>query len=319
MAGSSFVIVPSLVAVAVAYPQGTCIADYVLPRKPVYTESFRYLKYNSGDSFTTPDTRVGRKSAPNLVDWSSSEQTGSTSDHGLDTAIPNKDQIAWEQARQAGEGYASAVDPQTRYTGLLMQAILNRREARAAALVFNTASYAANNQATLSGTSQWSDYNNSNPALAIMLAFDQMLVRPTHGAIGRLAFSYLRAHPKIVRSIRGGLQDQGFVTAQEIADLLELKALYVGDAFLNTAKPGQPATMTRAWGKHASFFCQDIEADTTAGVTFGLTAQWGDRVAGIISDADVGLRGGVRVRAGESVGEFITANDLGYYFQNVVA
>ena len=33
----------------------------------------------------------------------------------------------------------------------------------------------------------------------------------------------------------------------------------------------------------------------------------------------VGLRGGVRVRSGESVKEVVCAADLGYFFQNVAA
>ncbi len=42
-------------------------------------------------------------------------------------------------------------------------------------------------------------------------------------------------------------------------------------------------------------------------------------MAGRREDPDIGLRGGVRVRVGESVKELIVANDLGYYFENAVA
>ena len=77
--------------------------------------------------------------------------------------------------------------------------------------------------------------------------------------------------------------------------------------------------MTRLWGKHAAFLHRNMMADTDFGVTFGMTAQFGDRVAGVIEDSDIGMRGGVRVRSGESVKELVTANDLGYFFQNAVA
>ena len=72
-------------------------------------------------------------------------------------------------------------------------------------------------------------------------------------------------------------------------------------------------------GQPRSFICRNKEADTQAGVTFGLTAEYGDKVGGVIEDADVGMRGGIRVRAGESVKELITAGDLGYFVQNAIS
>jgi hypothetical protein len=54
-------------------------------------------------------------------------------------------------------------------------------------------------------------------------------------------------------------------------------------------------------------------------VTFGVTAQFGTRVAGSWDDKNIGLTGGKMVRAGESVKEVITAADLGYFVQNAVA
>ena len=44
MATTPFVVVPSLAAIAVGYKQKGRIADKVLPRVPVATETFRYLK-----------------------------------------------------------------------------------------------------------------------------------------------------------------------------------------------------------------------------------------------------------------------------------
>ena len=111
MAQTPFVIVPSLIAIAVAYPQGECIADRVLPRVPVATQAFRYLKHSLGDAFKTPDTLVGRKSAPNQLDWGSTELSAVVQDHGLDTAVPNSDILAYSQAQAAGPGFVSPWHP----------------------------------------------------------------------------------------------------------------------------------------------------------------------------------------------------------------
>lgn len=318
MAAQPFVIVPSLAAIAVAYRQAGLIADLVLPRVPVASQTFRYLKYGGADFLQAPDTLVGRKSAPNQIDWSASEVSDTVQDHGLDTAIPQNDQLAWEQAQAAGPGYASVANPQERATRLVMQTVTNRRELRAANLVFNAANYGANNKVTLAGTSQWSDYANSDPLVAIMGYLDSMVMRPNIAVLGRATATKLRMHPKVCKAVFGNNTDAGVVPLQALADQLELEAIYVGDAWVNTAAPGQAATIGRTWGKHAAFLVRNQEADTQGGITFGMTAQWGDRVGGVIEDSDVGLRGGVRVRAGESVKELVTANDLGFFVQNAI-
>ncbi|MCY4753266.1 hypothetical protein [Pelomonas aquatica] len=318
MAAHPFVIVPSLAAIAVAYSQSGLIADQVLPRVPVSTEVFRYLNYGSADAFQAPDTTVGRKSAPNQIDWAAAEKTDQVQDQALDTPVPNADIVAWERAHEAGPGFVSAANPLERATALVMQSVLNRREYRAANLVFNNASYGANNKVALAGTSQWSDFANSDPLTAILTSFDGMLMRPNIGVLGRATATKLRTHPKICKAVFGYNTDAGVVPLKALADLLELEDLYVGDAWINTAAPGQQASMTRAWGKHAAFLCRNKQADTRAGVTFGVTAQYGPRIGGTIQDPDIGARGGVRVRSGESVKELVTAGDLGYFFQNAV-
>jgi hypothetical protein len=73
------------------------------------------------------------------------------------------------------------------------------------------------------------------------------------------------------------------------------------------------------WGKDASLIFVNPLAESTTDMSFGVTAQWGVRIAATIEDEDIGLRGGTKVRVGESVKELILANDTGYFFQNAVA
>lgn len=319
MATAPFVIVPSLCAVAVLYRQGRRIADDVLPRVPVDTESFRYIKYGAADSFQAPDTRVGRLSAPNQITWGSTEATDSVNDEALDSPVPNKDILAWQKAKAAGQGMVSQADPLSVATEMVMETVENRREVRAANLVFNAANYGTNNKITLSGTAQWSDTTNSDPLRAIKGYFDSMIVRPNIGVLGRLVATQLAMHPKVVGAVFKNGTVGGSAPMRAIADQLELDEIYVGDASVNTAAPGQAATMSRVWGKHAAFLYRDKQANTRGKVTFGYTAQYGDRIAGTMEDGRIGMRGGVLVRAGESVKELVTANDLGYFVQNAIA
>lgn len=317
MAKTPFIIVPELTAVAVAYRQANLIADQVLPYVPVNTQEFRYKKFALGDAFTVPQTLVGRKGAPQQVEFGETEVTDSTQDHGLDAPVPNADIEAFERARAAGQ--VSTTDPLLRATSQVMQLNMTAREKRAAELVFNAASYGTSNKVTLSGTGQWSDYTNSNPQTAITTALDGMIMRPNVAVFGRRTWSVLSQHPKLCAAIYKNGTTAGSISRQAFAELFELDEVLVGDGWINTAAKGQAPVVTRLWGLHAAFLHRNMQADTDYGLTFGFTARFGGRIGGLIEDPDMGLRGGKRARAGESVKELITANDLGYFFQNAVA
>lgn len=310
MANAPFVIQPQLTAIALAYQNARFVADDVLPRFGVDRQEFKYTKYTLEDSFTIPDTKVGRTSKPNEINWSATEGVSATADYGLEDAVPYAD-------TQNAQG--TPVNPEARSTELLTDLIGLDREKRVADLVFNAATYPAANKTTLSGTSQWSDFTNSDPLSAIFTAMDGMLVRPNILVVGRAVFTKLIMHPKIVKAFHGNSGDSGVVSRQFLAQLFELDDVIVGEGWYNTAKPGQTASLARLWGKHAALLYRNPLATTQRGVTFGITAQWGGRIAGTRPDPDIGLRGGTRIRVGESVKELVLASDTGYFFQNAVA
>lgn len=106
---------------------------------------------------------------------------------------------------------------------------------------------------------------------------------------------------------------------QQLAQLLEVEEVLVGSSWLNTAKKGQTATLARIWGKHALLIYRNQMADTRNGLTFGITGEFGTRVAGQEPDTMIGLRGGTRVRVGESLKELIVAPAAAYFIQDAVA
>lgn len=309
MANAPFPIEPTLTAIAIRYRNPALVADRVAPRFPVGKQEFKWLLHNMAEGFTVPDTRVGRRSRPAEVEFTATEQTSSTVDYGLDDPVPQSD------IDNAPEGY----DPLGRAVQGVTDLIELDREKRVADLVFNPASYAANQRQVLSGTDQWSD-PTSKPLHVIMDALDACVMRPNIGVIGQQAWTGLRRHPAIVKAVQANEGDSGAATLQQVADLLELEELIVGRGFLNTARRGQPANMQRVWGKNLALHYREApELVDGRRPSFIQTAQWGNRIAGARPDPDIGLRGGQRVRVGESVREFVGAPDYGYLLQNVVA
>jgi hypothetical protein len=313
-----FTVQPKLTQIAMAIKPTGMIADLVCPRVPVPAEKFIYTKMATDEAFSIPDTRVGRTGAPNTVEFGGTDVTDSTEDYGLDDPVPNKD-----IKNAVGTNYDPLAAAAERVALLVQLA----REKRVADLYFTLGNYLASLRTTLSGTSQWSDYANSDPISAMLTQFDSMLIRPNVGIFGRAAWTKLRMHPKVVAAVLnktgglGGASAAGVIQRQAVADLLELDEIYIGESFYNAAKKGQTAGYSRLWGKHAAFARIDKAVrDPRAGLpTFAFTAQWGDPVGGTIADPNIGLDGGQKVRVGEHVKELIAFPEVGCFFQNVVA
>lgn len=307
-----FPIVKEQTAIALAYRNSKLIADDVLPRIPVGKQEFMYFSYDKRDTLTIPDTTVQRKGKPNQVSFQATEVDGSAKGYGLDDSIP-RDDI---------ENAPPNFNPVNHSTEELTNFILLDREKRVSDLVFAAATYAAANRTQLSGNHQWDKFTqaDADPIEDITVGLDACILRPNIMVIGRLAWSKIQQNPNICKAVNRTEGSKGMATRREVADLFELEDILVGEAFLNTAKKGQTAVIARVWGKHCALVYRDLTVKTTMGrPTFGFTAEWGGRIAGSWEDKDCGLRGGLRNRVGEYVGEYVMASDLGYFIQDAVA
>lgn len=295
--------------IAAAYRNKELIADEVLPRVVVGTQNFKYRKWDPKDGFTIPDAEVGRTGRVKQVEFGSKEEDASCRDYFLEEPIPNSD------LENAPAGY----DILGMATETATDLLLLGRERRTAGLVFDPESYAASNKAALASGEQFSN-PSSDPIKKILTILDGCIMRPNVMVLGPSVWTALRTHQKIVKATHGNAGDAGVAGRQAVAELFELKKLLVGAAIYNTANEGQTMTNEPVWGNHIALIYQDEMAGGARGrITFGFTAQFGKFEVRQIPDPDLGGRGGIKVRVGESVREIIVANDLGYLIQNAAA
>jgi hypothetical protein len=295
--------------IVIAYRNMEFIADMVFPIVPVASQEFKYLKLDKGEAFTIPDTKVGRKSSPNLIEVSATEVDGSTKPYGLKDVIPQDD------IDNAPENF----DPEGRAAERLIDLVLLDHERRCANLAQNLSNYSVDNQDTLAGGDQFSDYVNSKPITKINESLDSMVMRANKIIFGRRGWSITRGHPDIVKAINATAGDTGLVSRQAFADLFELDEVIVGVGWYNTAKKGQDVTLERIWGNDIILIYQDPLADTRGGMTYGFTASFGERESRRRFDESIGLRGAVEIKTGHNVKPLITANDLGFILKDAVA
>lgn len=110
---------------------------------------------------------------------------------------------------------------------------------------------------TLSGTSQFSDYTNSDPVSKFNTA--KAAVRNGCGAVANAVImeyavaEVLRYHPQLLDLLGFKFAKPGGLTDQDLARALGVQKVFIPNAMYNSAKEGQAAVMASVWGKHVVF------------------------------------------------------------------
>ena len=289
-----------LTAIAIGYKndKANYIGDKILPYVPVDAVKFSYNEFPVEEGFSVPDTKVGRISAPKTVDFSAVQKTAMVEDHALDALVPNYDKAA------APKNY----DPEGRATEGVTDLCMLARELRIAKLVKTPSNYAL--KQTLSGTSQF-DSSSCDPL--------EMLVSANTLVMGMNVWTKLRLNPNLLKAVHGTSGDKGAVTRQQLAELLEIPEIIIGNSRVNVSKEGQKASIQPCWQNYCGLLYINQHADTNQGLTFGLTGRFGDKVAGRIFDPNMGMRGGYKIRSGESCKELIVSKQCGFLFENPIS
>lgn len=314
-----FPINPILTAVSIGYRNLGMIADQVLPRIPVMGESYRYTRYPLAEMFTVPKTLVGRRGRVPRVEFTGTQEDGSTKDYAIEDGIPISDINAAASQRTAGLGN---FDPEARAAEGLANLLELDREVRVAAMVQNPNNYSVSRRLALSGSDQFSD-PASDPIKVLKACFAATLIyRPNTMVMGRDCWSGLSSHPKLVNAVRGNVTGSGIISPEDLVRLFAgegLKRILIGESFVNNARPGQAATLSRVWGKSIQLlYVDDQIRPEQGGVTWGFTAQYGTRGSANWPDKDVGAEGGNVVRVWEKTDEKVVAPDVGFQLQNAV-
>lgn len=309
MADTPFPIHPTYTGISIAYSNEELIADQVLPpATPVATREFRYNVYPTEEMLTVPDTAMTRRSEAYTIELTVTEAAGKVSDYALSDLVPNSD-IA-----TAPPGY----DPQAHATEYVTSLMALDREVRVANKVFAAASYPAANKVQLAGASQWS-HVDADPFQAMWDALDIPLMRPNLITMGQPVWNKLATNAKLIAKLYGVASSRGKARLADLAEELEVPRIIIGRARVNTARKGQAAVLSRAWGKHCSMTYIDKLANNERGMTFGMTVPLGARATRVIPEPKIGIGGSQRVQVEEQLAEVIVAGSCGYFFQDAVA
>ena len=300
------VVDPALSNVSIKYTNSQFIADILLPTLPVKLQTGKYFIYDKSN-LRIDKTNRAAGSPSNQVEFSMSfSGVFACDDHAL------KGFVADEVQDQA----EAIVDPLVDETENITEKLMLDREATAALLLQDTANLTQN--ITLSGTSRWDDYNNSDPVGDIRPArtiiHQNTFKKANVIAMSKLVFEMLAEHPVFIERIK--FSQLGVVTEELMARVLKVDKIVIGEAGYNAANEGQADSLAYVWGKHCivAYVAPSVGPKT---LTLGLTFTYKKRTVKRWRDEDAE---GTYVRVGsDNYVQKIVAAPCGYLLKTVIS
>lgn len=289
---------PMLTNVAIGYTNDAYIAELLLPTLKVKTQSGKHFIYDKGQ-FRNNENRRGAGANSNEVT------------HSLTTGLPYfcedhslKEFVLDEDVKNAITPTSPFIDATENVTEMHMIA----REAEAAALL--TDSGVMTQYTTLSGTSQWNDYSNSDPIGVIRTGMQTVHsaihVNPNVLVLGKQVYDKLVDHPAFMERVK--YSALGVMTPELLARIIGVERVIVAAAGYNSAAEGQTDSMSYIWGKNAILAYVNPRVAQKM-ITLGLTYGWGEGMkTERLRGSDEEDRKGTYVRVGDN-----------YYDQNLVS
>lgn len=225
------------------------VGDQLFPTVPVKKQADKYYVWGKESWIPeTGDYRAPGTEANEIPGMGVSLDTYYAQEHALQIAVTDEER----------ENADSPFSPDRDGTEMVTSKVLLGRELAMKNMVQTAANYASGFSSTLSGTTQWSDYTNSDPVIAAKTArnaiHDRVYVDPTIAVIPYQVMQQLIDHPKIIQRIQ--YTDRAILTPELVASVMQLPKVVVPGMAYGTSPVGtngNAVATAYVWGKDVLF------------------------------------------------------------------
>jgi hypothetical protein len=254
----------ALTNLAVGYRNPAFISDELAPIVPVRKQFDRYFIYDSErEAFRASDDRRAPGAEANEVDFALSTDSYHCEDHALTSVIPDEER----------DNADPPIQPNIDRTEFLRDKIDLNKEIELAALLTDDA--VITQSETLSGDDQWSDFANSDPVAAVeakkAAVIEAVQTMPNTLVLPYEVYAKVRVHPAVVD--RAKFTTLNVIGPGLLAQIFDVERVLVPRALVNTAPPGQAASMAFVWGKDA-LLCHVPSRPALKTIAVAATFQW---------------------------------------------
>jgi len=234
-----------LTNVSSAYVPKEIIADKLLPTVRSKQYSGKLGKYGSSHLRIVNSLIGGEGKFRRVKPITRSQDSFQIEGHGLEGIVTKQD-------------YANVEDPydaeKDETLGLTTMLALEKEYGLGSIL---TSTSVLTQNTTLSGTSQFSDYLNSDPMSVFATArgtiLDAVGFLPNVGILDVAVWNKLRFHPGILDALGFKQNRPGGLSQDELAVAMGVEKVMLASARYNSAAEGAAAVLAPCWGKHIVF------------------------------------------------------------------
>lgn len=176
---------------------------------------------------------------------------------------------------------------------------------------------------TLSGTSQLSDYSNSDPVSVFKTA--RATIRnacgqaPNVGLMDWQVWNVVRYHPQLLDALGFKYDRPGGLTEQEMASVLGVQRVEIADCVYESAKEGQTSSLAAVWGKHIVLAVLP-EVAAPYQVSLGYEVRYDGEPPRKVSKWDLNNPSGSRaILCEDDYDQFLSNVAAGYLVKNAIA
>ena len=225
-------------------PDGS-IAEQILPLINVVQSSGLLGGYGTSHLRIETSLTTGKNKVPRIDTRSYTTTAYSVDDHGLSDIITKRD-------------YANVEAPFDAENDTIVEIVTKLQLEKEKGLADTLTSTAIITQnTTLSGTSQFSDYTNSDPlgkfSTARAAIYNATGSVPNKAIMSWAVYDKIRYHPSLLVNLGYNYDRPGGLSVQELARALDVQEILVGKAVYESAKEGQSSSIAPVWGKHIVF------------------------------------------------------------------
>lgn len=232
-----------LTNISVGFPNRGFVGPVLFPQVPVTKQTNKYHVFGRELFGIDPagDLRAPGTVANEIPGLQLSVDNYFAKEHALQIAVTDEER----------ENVDSPLAPDRDGTELLTSNIWMAREVAMQTLATTAANYPAAHVVTLSGTSQFNDYANSDPIGVIKTGKrqinSQLFIDPNVAIIPYQVMTQLEDHPDFIERIK--YSERGVLTEEIIASVLGISRVVVPSLGRSTNNPGQTLALSYLWGK----------------------------------------------------------------------
>ena len=299
----------ALANISIAYRNEKYIADLLFPIVPVDKKSDYYYKWTKDFWFRNHVDRRGPGAVYAEGGLALSTEQFSTVNKGLAFAIPD----------ETVDNQDAAVDIETAGAEWLADQFQLDREIALKTKIMDASVWASST--TLSGITQWSDFENSTPVDDVDTGRQTIKkatgLNPNVALMNDEVFQKVRRHPNLLEMYK--YTQKGSLTQAQIAEVFQIEQIIIGDAVRTTVDEGVTFSGSFIWDKNCILLYVAKRPGllvASAGYTFvwrqnGFTIPI-QRVRDELRSRDV-------LKADHAFDQKVTANDCGYEIIDCVA